>query len=400
MTEKIKSFFNPRLVVIFLYILFSFIAKPPIMPEIYITYSIYLLIGYSIIEIIKNGNLYWNKYLTWSFSIMLLCFFSILYAKRPEIVYNGLYNLLIPIVLSSAIVQLVKNVQDIKKILIVLALSGGILYLLMSMHGLFNITERLGNELFGNANAFASMILLSVMAAISSIYLSKNKFIWIVMIVILLLDYHMLFLSEGRKYLLAPLLFLLMLVFKSSDFKISGLIGVLVVILFAVPVVVNLLIEFDVISDSLIRRFEMMSAMLEGQSGYMGVGDLERKAMIDSGLDYFMMSPIFGNGHGNFSYLFSLDNSGGHIGHFSHNNYVELLCNLGLIGLIVYYIFYYKVLKCSLKQNTPACNIVFAFFIILMILEVGIVSYYSQIFLQMIICIASLAVFKSERIKL
>lgn len=400
MFKNIFSFFKPRLIVIYLYILFSFIAKPPMMSEMYVTYSIYLVMGYAMLIVLKDKIIYWSKYLTWSLLIMALCFLSVLYAHHKEVAFDGIYTLFIPFALAFSFVQLISTKEDIKNILNVLALSGAILYILMMKHNLFDITERLGNELFGNANAFASMILLSVMAAICSIYMSKNKMLWLVMIVVIILDYHMLLLSEGRKYLILPILFTVVLSFKASGFKMTRLALIIGIIVIATPIVIGILFSLDVISDNLISRFEMTFAMMEGQSGMMGDGDIERQNMIGSGLRYFSYSPIWGNGQGNFSYLFSLENTGGHLGHYSHNNYVELLCNLGIIGFVVYYAFYYKILRRTFKTNTEEANIVFSFFISIMILEFGIVSYFTQYLLQIIVCIMSLEIYNRKKIKI
>lgn len=400
MVENLKSFLKPNLIVIYLYILFSFIAKPPIMPEIYVTYSLYLVIGYAMFVIIKDKTIYWNKFLTWSLSIMALCFLSTIYAKNMSVTFDSIYYLFIPLALSFAITQLITSEKDIKNILIVLAVAGGILYINMLKYGLFETTERLGQEFAGNANAFASMVLFSTIAAMCTIYLSKNKILWIVMIAIIIANYHMLILSEGRKFLIAPLLFLFILMFKSSGFKFSRLAIIGIVAIIAIPIIWNILVSNNVIQDTLVRRIEMTFAILEGRSGHMGEGDLERQRMIVKGFDYFTMSPIWGNGHANFSYLFSLEDKGGHIGHFSHNNYIELLCNLGIIGFLVYYAFYYKTLKSTAKIHTKANNIVFTYIIVLMILEFGIVSYYLFYLLQILICIASLAIYKRQKINI
>lgn len=400
MFKNISSFFRPKLIVIYLYILSTFIAKPPMMSEMYTTYSIYLVIGYAMFVVIKDKAIYWSKYLTWSLSIMSLCIISILYAHHKEVAFSGIYTLFIPFALSFSFIQLISTKEDIKNILIVLALSGGILYILMMKHNLFDITERLGNELTGNANAFASIILLSVMAAICSIYVSKNKLVWVVMIGVLILDYHMLLLSEGRKYLILPILFAAILSFKASGFKMTRLALIIGIIVIATPIVIGILFSLDVISDNLISRFEMTFAILEGRSGMMGDGDIERQNMISSGLQYFSNSPIWGNGQGNFSYLFSLENAGAHIGHYSHNNYVELLCNIGIIGFVVYYAFYYKTLRTTFKTNTKEANIVFSFFISIMILEFSIVSYYTQYLLQIIVCIISSTIYNRIKINI
>lgn len=384
-----------------MYIIFTIIAKPPIMSAIIVTYSLYMIIGLSIYVMIRQKAVYWNKFLTWGFTIFALCFISILYAHNKNQVYNGLYTLFIPLLLTFSITQLITDKRDIKNILIVLASSGGILYLFMIKYGLLLIGsgERLGNEFYGNANGFASIISLSAMAAICSIYLSKNKLLWVVMFAVIIVDYRMLFLSEGRKYILTPINFLMLLLFKKSGFKLNKLILIGLLIIIISPIINTILSSADLLSDSLIRRFEMTGALLQGQEIAMGDGDIERKLMISKGLDFFASSPIWGNGHKNFGYLFAIETGESDYGHFSHNNYVELLCNLGLIGFFVYYFFYYKLLKSTYTHSTKESNIIFAFIIALMAIELGSISYYGNIFICILILFASLLVFKKEKIK-
>jgi O-antigen ligase len=398
--DNIKNFFKPSLVVIYLYILFSFIAKPPILPEYFTTYSIYLVIVSAIWVTMLHKTIYWNKYLTWGFSIFALCFISVLYAHNSNQVLKGLYVLFIPLALAFSFTQLITEKRDIKNILIVLAVSSGVLYFFMMRHGLFVITsgERLGNEAFGNANGFASMVFISVLAAISSIYLSRNRLLWVCMAVVIILDFHMLFLSEGRKYILLPILFAFLLFLKETGFKFNKLFLFVALIIIALPIVYTTFSNTDFMSDTLISRFEMTAAMLQGDEINMGDGDVERRLMIDKGFEYFLNSPIWGNGHKNFGYLFAIETNSTDYGHFSHNNYVELLCNLGLIAFCIYYLFYYKLLKLSLKNNSKESSLIFAFIITLMVAELGIISYYGNLFINILIFFASLLTFNKQNI--
>jgi O-antigen ligase len=120
-------------------------------------------------------------------------------------------------------------------------------------------------------------------------------------------------------------------------------------------------------------------------------GDSVRESMILYGWDSFLQRPIFGWGHASFKFLF-----GNFFGRYvySHNNYIELLTNLGLIGFVYYYGFYIYIIKKIVKVpsiNMKSKNLkhfFIAFFISLFFLEMGIISYYSQVFIQVFIAIS------------
>lgn len=60
-----------------------------------------------------------------------------------------------------------------------------------------------------------------------------------------------------------------------------------------------------------------------------------RLRMMIIGWDYFKSSPIFGNGISSFSYQYSIINNQAAV--YSHSNIIELLCNMGIVGFIIYY---------------------------------------------------------------
>ncbi|QAY67785.1 O-antigen ligase family protein [Paenibacillus protaetiae] len=102
--------------------------------------------------------------------------------------------------------------------------------------------------------------------------------------------------------------------------------------------------------------------------------------MIKAAIDSFKHRPLFGYGIGNFSVISEFDM-------YAHNNYVELLADLGSVGFLIYYaMYFYLFFKLSkgvfLKEN----DLVFPFIIVVLIMisETGLVSYnvgYIQILL-------------------
>ncbi|CVH74390.1 hypothetical protein BN3662_00203 [Clostridiales bacterium CHKCI006] len=111
--------------------------------------------------------------------------------------------------------------------------------------------------------------------------------------------------------------------------------------------------------------------------------------MIRYGMQYFLEKPIFGFGQSGFAILFN--NDYGRLV-YSHNNYVELLANLGLFGFLFYYVFYFKtffkLIKQKKVQNNPLSDFFITFLFVVFLLDFGIVSYYSQNILQIFIALS------------
>ena len=96
-----------------------------------------------------------------------------------------------------------------------------------------------------------------------------------------------------------------------------------------------------------------------------------RTEMIQQGLQLWQQSPLFGNG---------LDAFGGLSGQgtYAHNNYVELLCDIGLTGTLLFYALYVQVLiRATWAPRTLRlyCQI---FILMLLLADFGYVSYKSK----------------------
>ena len=73
------------------------------------------------------------------------------------------------------------------------------------------------------------------------------------------------------------------------------------------------------------------SYVIEGSGAAIGVGSIEsRRYLIDKGLHMFTQKPIFGNGLGSFRYFGGISSS------VSHNDYVQIIAEQGLVGLAIF----------------------------------------------------------------
>lgn len=109
-----------------------------------------------------------------------------------------------------------------------------------------------------------------------------------------------------------------------------------------------------------------------------------RGLMRNYGMELFMQRPILGNGVSSFRWYYQQ-----YAGEFlySHCNYVELLCNQGIIGCGLYYGYYIWLLFKSIKSYIYKINPIFLYtsiyLIVLFILDYAQVSYYRVHFMLM-----------------
>ncbi len=111
---------------------------------------------------------------------------------------------------------------------------------------------------------------------------------------------------------------------------------------------------------------------------------LTRTEMIQQGLQLWKQAPLFGNGMDAFRGL-----SGR--GTYSHNNYVELLCDLGLIGVVLFYALHAQVVVHALRVHRTLKFYCCAFVAMMVLTDVGYVSYTSKqaILLLMLLMVAT-----------
>lgn len=107
---------------------------------------------------------------------------------------------------------------------------------------------------------------------------------------------------------------------------------------------------------------------------------IQRAEMIEYALKLFESSPIWGNGADSFRFLYKKF-SGELL--YSHNTYTELLCNGGIIGFSLYYIYYILVLKKLVVKTYSSyySNFFIASLVSLLVLDYWTISYFRIHFL-------------------
>ena len=114
----------------------------------------------------------------------------------------------------------------------------------------------------------------------------------------------------------------------------------------------------------------------------------ERIFYIKQGLLGFYESPIFGHGFKSFASKF---------GHYSHNNYIELLYAGGSIVIFLYYSIYLKLFKYSRIASSSTKSLIIFSILSLLLIDIGAVTYLEKNIQYMICSLFVLSTLKNEK---
>lgn len=138
-------------------------------------------------------------------------------------------------------------------------------------------------------------------------------------------------------------------------------------------------------------RFETLFAMQQGEEGE--ASERTREYLIELGLYYINQDPWTGHGLDCFRDLHGL---------YAHNNYIELLYDIGIPGTILYYLMYIHLIKCAIINRTKGEIVLSSLAIGLLITTLFIhyaqVVYYSRVSLIMLFSMYAMTKKSNENI--
>mgnify|MGYP002519314722 CR=1 FL=1 len=223
------------------------------------------------------------------------------------------------------------------------------------------------NSINGNSQAVNNAIILGWLYCAKKERMSKVK--------LLLMMFLFLFciLAGTRKAIIA----LVLIVMSYTMFKNPSLIlkNGLKMILFA-GVVLFLLLKVDFIYEIIGNRFEGLLGFVD-DSGDVDASTNTRGSYIELGFSYFLMKPFEGYGIDCFREI------PGSFDTYSHNNYIELLFGIGILGTISYYLMYLFPFLKGLKRYISSKHDTYvvlgiAVIIACLFADYGMVSYFDR----------------------
>ena len=119
-----------------------------------------------------------------------------------------------------------------------------------------------------------------------------------------------------------------------------------------------------------------------------GLSTIQRLDFINYGFTIFKSNLFFGNGIGSFKSIF---------GTYSHNNFIEILSGVGLLGFCIYYSMYlYIFSKIRYIKNIHSKVVMLIFVLALLLMETSMVTYYYKFNIFMLVVVSVIVDFLSK----
>ena len=360
--------------ILLLYIVTGYFAfGEGLLPESVNSIALYGFLCFSVFAVTYKSKVKITGFLLWGMVCLVIGFLARFYAPSFSGTGATYYALIVNFVLVSLLTQIPWNTVRFNRVMKAFSLSAAGLILVLAITGRLQDNSesgRLGQELTGNANILGAMLLVGAIYTIWLLISSNSKRTKIVSVILLMLIYCGMFFSGGRKYIVLPIVFLYVLLAHKVDASgrshfIRSTLIVVIVVLF-----VYWLINTPFFFNTIGSRFESFFNLFQEDASADG-STLIRKEMIILGWKKWLKSPIWGYGFDSFKYY--NESVTGH-SYYSHNNFVELLYNQGLIGFCAYYSIYVYLFIKALKMNRRSLSRGFIFAILITMLAFDIVE--------------------------
>lgn len=334
-----------------------------------------VLIGLVWLEMIfLRKKIVFNRFLCIYLLFIIVCIVSVLYATDPNTSFEKVQTMVLIYILMLSFINYVDTLEKLYFIMKCFVFSGFMTSIYILINADFTTLIRFGSDL-GNVNEIGLDVGISLIFALC--FLLKSKNYWYSLIIVT--NLVVILLTGSRKALILVAIALILVLFFQENStwrrKLRSLListGIIVAIYVAI---INVPIFYEIIGIRMVSMFNFISGI--------GIADASiniRSDMIQLGWSWFVKRPFWGYGIDNFRILYG--SVGVETHSYSHNNIIELLVGIGLIGTITYYLTNIMVIGDLLKASKIISKTVcFSFIAIIfgyMLLSVGLVYYFDK----------------------
>lgn len=322
-----------------------------------------------------------GNYMTFGLLFVIFCTVSYFWADKPSDASVRISTLWQVFLLFLIVYHDFKYREDKGYIFKCMFVAGLILTVYtVALNGLSGIIEQMKagerlNSDTSNINDIGMNLALTVIIGLYYI-INKRKF-W--MIPLIILPFIISVSTASKKVIIMYIIAIMILSYIKGGsnfviklFKISAVAAVLLLII----------VQFSdlPIFNTITERFESMFAIFNGNETHVDASTRERNILMENAWEIFKRNPIIGCGIGNFGYNNATLFGGLYV--YAHNNYLELLADVGIIGFFLYYAIYAQIifgLITGIKNKNMAQTMLFVVFAIRIINEVAMITYYTKI---------------------
>ena len=335
-----------------------------------------IAVGFFLIKVLLNkGYLKITPFFFLFLSFIVFGLFTFLYAINKEYVFKQSITLFLNFILCLVVYNYIEKKSDLERIMkyfiIGSILSIGFIYYQSDIFS----GERLG-EVLANVNMLALIFFISLSFITYFMISRKNWFLLIPGLIMFIF----IILTGSRKGFLSIVLFILLMSLFLSKNWMKGIVKTLIVVVVLLTIFKMVIMKNEVFYSVLGKRIVTMDNYFSGNQ-QIDRSTAERAFMYQFGIEQIRKRPIWGYGLDNYRVL--LLNSGLGRETYSHNNYIELLVNGGVIILFLFYAMYvylFWILRNYLKQKNLMATIFVINNLIIIILGMAMVHYTDKIF--------------------
>lgn len=338
----------------------------------------------------------YDSYLRWIVFFAIWSLSSIIWATDKDIVFFYFIWYLQAVLLAFSIGTSINDISDIEFVLKCIVVGST----LLSIRTLYGIslssfgTFRLGDSIGSNPNELALKASLGCIIAFRYFHEEKKRRYKILYLVAIIIPLIVVLFSESRKGILMVFIALFIYSIINSSNQIKFLRNTLMAII-GVMIVYYLMMHIEFFYNSFGRRFMLLFNIFD-EGAYVGNSIGNRLNAVELGMNAFIRKPIIGFGLGNFMVATGLRG-------YSHNNYIQILVDLGIVGIVLYYTFYIKNLFgmiTTIKYNRSLTSMLLSMMLVIIVIEYGLVSFNSD-YVQLVLMLGFyiVRINKDEKIK-
>lgn len=341
-----------------------------------------IFLVFSVVFELRGGKLSFDYYFVWQIVLILYAALSVSWAWDLEIASGTARMMLLNGVCFLIILYLIKrDTSRITLILKILMISGIFLYgRILFTYGFVSFTE---DREIGDTSANAIGLYSAIGCFCAFWGLQTNKlFSRHLCVVLLIANLIVVFLSSSRKALLAAVAFILLYILLAPSKKKNNR-----VVRFSVVVLMGLISFWAIMNVAPLYevvgfRVETLINGIFGLSGEVDASTSLRLYLIQWGAEMVEKNPLIGYGGDCFRVMYAFFHPG-HRALYSHNNYIEVAFDFGLIIFVVYYSLYVVVLILAFRKRKSFNHLTAMFVsyvIVMMVLEYGLVDYFERVY--------------------
>jgi O-antigen ligase len=368
--------------IITIFVFYQYMAASSVMGILLFASSLLILFAHGEKKIIVPKSTVW--YTTFVIYAALSCLWSSYFDWFNA---SALLRQLIILLVTTSISIYVNDEKDLEKLMSLFIFSIFVITVLEFSSTPYSewYDSTLGSNFSGsNTNEVSFWVVCAELMVFYKAYVKNGSKLNYILVVYF---FYFALLSSSRKALVMGIAGPCLMILFSTYKKFYALRIILAIVL--VAAIGMLVMTDDQLYEIIGRRMEsMMNYFMNGRTRREDSSLYVREYLISLAKQNFSESPLVGKGFMTFVRI--VENDYGMTGLYAHNNYWQILSDLGIIGIIIYYSFYLycliMLIKRTVKDKSKLCLMFLTFIILLLILEYGIVSMtskYSQLVLAM-----------------